>query len=179
MRDLKIREMKHFILSGLLLFIQSCGQTKLSDIEVIKLDTKVIDDLKRTSDTAYTEEIGRADFFTVDYYINYKDSVTTKILKDSLGNVVGLNKSKNDKVFLVAEYFPNGQIKRKLREIKNGELDGLTRYYYEDGRIRSEGQFKNGLWSGQWKEYDKDGHLISIDEYGEGNVNPIKTTKVK
>ena len=174
-----MREMIHLILLGLLFFIQSCGQEKLSDIEVIKFDTKEIDDLKRTSDTTYTEQIGRADFFTVDYYINNKDSVTSKIFKDSLGNIVGFNKSKNDKVFFVAEYFPNGQIMGKLPERRNGELDGVARYYYEDGRIRSEGQLKKGLWSGQWKEYDKGGHLISIDEYGDGNVNPIKTTKVK
>ena len=94
------------------------------------------------------------------------------MFKDSIGNVVAHNKTKNDKVFFAIEYFPNGQARGKLPEKINGEYNGQVRYYYEYGRVKSEGQFKKGLWSGEWKNYDKDGHLISIDDYGDRNVNP-------
>jgi antitoxin component YwqK of YwqJK toxin-antitoxin module len=164
---------------GLLLFLSSCGQTKLSDIEVIKFDTKIIDDLHRTSDTTYTEHIGRSDFYTADHFVNRMDNATTKVFKDSLENVVALNKTKSDKVYFAIEYFPNGQVKGKLPEKINGEYNGQARYYYEDGRVRSEGQFNKGLWSGEWKNYDKDGHLVSIEDFGDGSVNPVKTTKIK
>jgi antitoxin component YwqK of YwqJK toxin-antitoxin module len=180
MRNLKRRPMKQVTTLGLFLFfLMSCGQTKLSDIEIIKFDPKTITDLKQTSDTIYTEHIGRTDFYTADYFVNRKDSIITKLFKDSIGNVVAYNKTKNDKVFFAIEYFPNGQARGKLPEKTNGEYNGQVRYYYEDGRVKSEGQFKKGLWSGEWKNYDKDGHLISIDDYGDGNVNPIKTTKIE
>ena len=171
--------MKILTTFGLLLFLYSCGQTNKSDIEIIKFDTKIIDDLQKSSDTTYSECIGRADFYSVEYFINYKDSVITKIVKDSIGNVVALNQTKNNKVFFAIEYFPNGQVRGKLPEIIDGEYNGLARYYYEDGRVKSEGLFKKGLWSGKWKNYDRTGNLISIDDYGDGNINPIRTTEIK
>jgi antitoxin component YwqK of YwqJK toxin-antitoxin module len=180
MCDLKKQAtMKIIMPFGLILILVSCGQTKKSDIEVIKFDTEIINDLNKSSDTVYSEHIGRTDFFTVDYYVNSEDSVTTKLFKDSIGNVVAYNKTKNNKVFFVIEYFPNGQVRGKLPEKIDEEYNGPARYYYEDGRVKSEGQFKKGLWSGEWKNYDKNGNLISIDDYGDGNINPVRTTEVK
>jgi len=171
--------MKIIILFGLILTLVSCGQTKKSDIEVIKFDTDILNDLNKSSDTVYSKHIGRADFFTVDYYVNREESVTTKLFRDSNGNVVAYNKAKNNNVFFAIEYFSNGQVRGKLPEKIDGEYNGFARYYYEDGRVKSEGRFKKGLWSGKWKNYDKNGKLISIDDYGSGNINPIKTTEVK
>ena len=170
--------MKILTIFGLLIIIVSCGQTNKSDIEVIKFDAKIIDHLRRTSDTTYSEHVGRTDFYTVEYFVNRRDSVITKIFKDSIGNVVAQNKARNDKVFFAIEYFPNGQVMGKLPEKIDGEYSGIARYYYEDGRVKSEGQFKKGLWSGEWKNYDKNGTLISIDDYGDGNVSSIKTTEI-
>jgi antitoxin component YwqK of YwqJK toxin-antitoxin module len=180
MCDLKRQTtMKTLTIWGLIITLVSCGQTQKSDIEIIKFDIKIIDELQKTSDTTYIEQVGRADFYTIEYFINRKDNVTTKIFKDSLKNVVAHTKSINDKVFFAIEFFPNGQARGKLPEKIDGEYNGTARYYYEDGRVKSEGQFKKGLWSGEWKNYDKNGTLISIDDYGNGNVNPIKTTEVK
>lgn len=171
--------MKRTIIILLLFFLSSCGQTERSDIEVIKFDPKTIDDLKRTSDTIYTEYIGRTDFYTADHFVNRKDSVTAKLFKDATGNVVALNRSKNETVFFAMEYYPNGQARGKLPEKTDGAYNGQVRYFYEDGRVKSEGQFKNGSRSGEWKNYDSDGYLISIDDHGEGSVSPRKTTKIK
>ena len=157
----------------------SCRQKNLSEVEVIKFNPEVIHELKKTSDTSFTEYVGRSDFYNIDHYINYKDSVTTQIFKDSIGNVVAYTKTKADKVFFAIEYYANGQAKGKLPDKSNGKYNGQARYYFEDGRVSSEGLFKNGLWCGKWKNYDKAGHLISIDDYGEGSPNPIKTIKIK
>ena len=78
----------------------SCKQSKLSDIEIIKFNPKIIDSLKQASDTSYNEIIGASDFYAADYYITRKDTITTKILKDSLGHVVAVNKSKNGREFI-------------------------------------------------------------------------------
>lgn len=171
--------MKQIIYIGLTLILFSCSQTEISDIEVIKFDYMTIDELMRKSDTSYIENIGRAEFYTADYYINYGDSVTTKICKDSSNNVVAVIKSKNEKIFFVREYYPNGQVMGKLPKRINGEYNGKARYYHQDGRVSSEGQFLNGHQSGNWKNYNKDGRLISIEDYADGNINPIKTTKIE
>lgn len=171
--------MKHHFILGLLVLLFSCGQTNLSEVEVIKFDPDVINKLKETSDTSFTEYVGRSDFYNIDHYINYKDSVTAQIFKDSLGNVVAYTKTKRDMVFFSVEYYPNGQVRGKLPNKTNGQYNGQARYYFEEGRVSSEGLFKNGLWFGEWKNYDKTGHLISIDDYGTGSSTPIKTIKIK
>ena len=171
--------MKLIATCGLLLMLQYCKQTQRSDIEVIKFDNQIIVDLQKGSDTTYTEYTGQYESYIAEYFVNRSDSLITKILKDSFENVVGLHVTKNDHLLTVAEYYRNGQLKGKLPEKIKGKYNGLARYYYEDGRVRSEGQFSNGLWSGEWKNYDEQGHLISIDDFGEGNITPLKTTKVK
>ena len=72
----------------------SCTQKETSGIEVIKFDKTLIDSLQHSSDTSYSEFIGPYDFYSANFYVSYKDSLVTKVLKDSLDNVVGLNKSK-------------------------------------------------------------------------------------
>lgn len=162
-----------------IIIMVSCKQAPKSEIEIIKFDTSIIDFLHQNSDTTYTEYIGLKDFYTFEFYVNRNDSIINKIGKDSNGNVVGHFKIKNDIVFFAFEYYPNGQAKWKWPEIINAEYVGKTRYYYEDGRVRCEGQFKNELKSGEWKNYNKDGYLISIDDYGKGNFQPITTTELK
>jgi hypothetical protein len=171
--------MKLIATSGLLLMLVHCKQSQRSVIEVIKFDNQIIVDLQKGSDTTYTEYTGQYESYLAEYYVNRSDSVITKILKDSFENVVGLHVSKNDHLLVVAEYHRNGQLKGKLPEKIKGKYNGQARYYFEDGRVRAEGQFHNGLWSGEWKNYDEKGHLVSIDDFGAGNINPIKTIKVK
>jgi len=155
----------------------SCRQKDTSQIEVIKFDKKIIDTLLNTSDTNYSTFIGRQDFYTVDCYVTLKDSLVTKILKDSLGNVVGLNKSKNGIVFLAAEYYPNGQLIGKT-QFKPGSVDGPATYYYPDGRIKSFGQWHNYAQVGTWKNYTPTGELQEIVYY-DSSGKVIKTDKIK
>jgi antitoxin component YwqK of YwqJK toxin-antitoxin module len=152
-------------LSFVLIFmLVSCKQKETSQIEVIKFNRKLIDSLQRTSDTAYSTFIGRHDFYTADFYVTNTDSLITKILKDSLGNVVGLNKSKNGVVLFAAEYYPNGQIIGKT-QFKPGTTDGPATYYYPDGRIKSIGQWHNYAQVGTWRYYKENGKLQELVYY--------------
>ena len=126
-----------FLFSSIVL-IFSCRQKETSGIEVIRFDKKLIDTLQLSSDTTYTEFMGRHDFYSAHFYVTYRDSMVTKVLKDSLSNIVGLNRSRNGVVFFAAEYYPNGQLIGRT-EFKKGMIDGPATYYYPDGRIKKPG----------------------------------------
>jgi len=152
------------ILFCFIITLFSCGQRETSAVEIIKFDNKLIDTLKTTSDTSYSTFIGRHDFYSADFYVINKDSMITKILKDSLGNVVGLNKSKNGVTMFAAEYYPNGQLIGKT-QFKPGTIDGPAIYYYSDGRIKSKGQWHDYAQVGIWKNYKENGELQATIYY--------------
>jgi antitoxin component YwqK of YwqJK toxin-antitoxin module len=155
----------------------SCKQQETSSIEIIKFDNKLIDTLKKTSDTTYSTFIGRHDFYTADFYVINKDSFITKIFKDSLGNVVGLNKSKNGVTIFAAEYYSNGQLIGKT-QFKPGTIDGPATYYYSDGRIKSKGQWHDYAQVGIWKHYKENGELRATIYY-DSSGSVIKTDSIK
>ncbi len=41
---------------------------------------------------------------------------------------------------------------------------------FNQGNIKSEGQYKNGFWHGKWKFYDKKGNLQMVREYERGRL---------
>jgi antitoxin component YwqK of YwqJK toxin-antitoxin module len=165
------------VLLCFIIILFSCKQREISAIEIMKFDDRLIDTLKKTSDTTYSNFIGRHDFYTADFYVIKKDSVITKILKDSVGNVVGLNRSKNGIVFFAAEYYPNGQIIGKT-QFKLGTVDGPATYYYSDGRIKSKGQWHDYAQVGIWKDYKENGELQATIYY-DTNGKIIKTDSLK
>ena len=157
--------MKRLLL--ILTILSSCNQEDLSEIEIIKFDNSLEDNLRNTNDTMFVQKLEWRDplFFQVEKYVSHKYGDTTEVYKDSSGTVVALTKSKNGKNLFSAEYFPNGQLKGKLPKDKHGIENGSGRYYYENGRVQREGFWKNGTLNGKWKNYDKDGRLVSISEY--------------
>lgn len=61
--------------------------------------------------------------------------------------------------------------KETIREnFVNDVKEGFTRYYFEDGRLKSEIPFVKGLEQGIGKEYSHDGNIIMITEYKKGFV---------
>ncbi len=48
---------------------------------------------------------------------------------------------------------------------------GLGKEYYENGRIKFEGEYRNGKKNGIGKEYNKEGKLIFEGEYLNGEKN--------
>lgn len=101
----------------------------------------------------------RHDFYFVGEYLNKDDSLITTILRDSLGNIVGLNQRSKGATIFASEYYANGQEKGDVPFTRDGKLTGKAVYYYENGKIRSSGRLANGIRVGEWKEYDEDGNL--------------------
>jgi|GEM_PF-1926363 len=179
--------MKNFIpfLAGCLCFVAACNdhapgvgdsakknpaavsadeRTRLSDVEVIKYDSSlVLAEVKQPGVKRTEEKSGPT---VIEVFFNPKDSVTTKFFRDQAGVTYSLTKEKNGVRLHAAEYYANGQLKARVSYV-NGELDGPARYFYEDGRVRSEGAFRNGNHWGRWKNYDESGKLVSVEEYDE------------
>lgn len=53
---------------------------------------------------------------------------------------------------------------------KNDIKNGLTRYYYLDGKYKKEVNFREGLEDGSAREFDKDGRIITLITYKKGFI---------
>jgi MORN repeat variant len=148
--------MKGLIIIVILLI--SCNANIKSKIVVRKLNTDSIQRVLRSYVLSNVDTPARSDFYYVYHFTNNTDGTLINILKDSLYNIEGINKSKNGIVIFISEYFPNGQIKGDIPLGSNGEPEGLATYYYEDGRIRSIGRWKGYKEVGEWRRYDKAGN---------------------
>lgn len=155
--------------------VYGCTTQSASNREIIKPDKTWLDSIKNKSDTSWTKSYRNKEFATAEYYIDKKDSIVTQLMKDSAGTLRQINIAKYDMVKLFfGEYYANGQLKAKLPLDKIGRYDGQGKYYYENGRVKSEGAFVKGFFSGRWKNYNQKGELISIDEYDD-NGQLMKT----
>jgi antitoxin component YwqK of YwqJK toxin-antitoxin module len=52
----------------------------------------------------------------------------------------------------------------------NDSKEGLTLYYFFDGKLKREVNFKNGLEDGPAKEFDRDGRIITLITYKSGFI---------
>src|SRR5579863_4711248 len=141
-----------------------CRGRERSEIEVIKYNPKLVQEIMSHFDSTYTEYPKRHDFWSIDHYL--RDSARENlILRDSLKNIVGIVESRKGKYYFSQEYFSNGQLKGKTGFHSPGEGTGPAIYYFEDGRIRSRGEWKNHSQVGEWKNYDENGYLVSVQYY--------------
>jgi len=154
----------------LLITLISCSEKQRSSIEVIKYDKNLVENIKAKFDSTKTRILKRDDFWTVEHY--YIDSTKeSKIMKDSLNNIVAIVIIENGVNVFAQEYYPNGQLIGKT-DFPPGKVDGHATYYYKDGRIKSQGLWKNYRQVGKWEKYDKDGYLIEINEFDD-NGEPL------
>jgi antitoxin component YwqK of YwqJK toxin-antitoxin module len=151
---------------GSLILLLSCSEPQVSSIEIIKPDKAFIDSIKQKSDTSWEKQYRNEEFATAQYFVDKKDSIVTQLMKDANDSTRQISIAKYDKIRLFfAEYYANGQIKATFLFDSLGKYNGPSRSYYQDGRIKSEGNYQHGLLSGSWKNYDENGKLKSTDEY--------------
>lgn len=72
-------------------------------------------------------------------------------------------------------YFDNGKISSE-GTMRGGKPDGYWKTYFPNGKIKTEGNRKNFLLDSTWKFYNEDGKLITEIEYKTGKKNGIKRT---
>ncbi len=62
-------------------------------------------------------------------------------------NVVYVGEEKFPYTGIVEEYYPNGILEVRYN-LKNGQLDGISKAYHQNGNLKAEGTYKNGLQVG-------------------------------
>lgn len=156
------------VMVSLLFLFTSCMQNKNAAFTSgAKLDSAWLTGIINNSDTAYTKPYYRTDFVTASYYRNKKDSTLCQVMKDSLGRVRQITITKNEVRTFFARYFTNGQAEALLPVDEGGKFHGDATSFYEDGIIKSKGQYKHGLYYGKWQYFDEKGALVSTGEYDE------------
>ncbi len=83
---------------------------------------------------------------------------------------VGIHREYTDKqsVIKVKEYDNAGQIISDGITDDKGQKDEYWKFYYQDGKIRSEGNFRSNRREGVWKFYLPDGQLEQTGSYKNG-----------
>jgi ribosomal protein L40E len=56
------------------------------------------------------------------------------------------------------KYYRNGRLKSEV-DYKDGKREGAARLYYESGQLKAEGTYQNGQLTGPVREYDEKGNL--------------------
>lgn len=145
--------------------LKSCASKNDVHKEVIKVDARLIDSIKNNSDTSYTKTYRSEEFATAEYFISQKTNTICQVMKDVNNNPRQIIITQKDIRKYFAEYYVNGQLKAKLFLDSSGKFNGPGKYYYENGIVKSEGNFNHGLFAGTWKNYDDKGKNISVDTY--------------
>lgn len=142
----------------------SCKQKETSEIEKIIVDEVFIESRIAGYDSVHIDTSGKSKSILTTYFL--KDHSSVLVSRDSLKRIQAWwLRDSNGEILEGAEVSKTtGQILGKLHFV-NGKIDGEVKYYYDDGRVRSKGQFKDGIRWGEWKNFDKDGNLTSTDRY--------------
>ncbi|MBI3882707.1 MAG: DEAD/DEAH box helicase [Sphingobacteriales bacterium] len=140
-----------------------CSFKKRIDKELITVDTIWLDSIIKSSDTFYTKAYHRNDFVTAAYFVNKKDSSICQVMKDSADVIRQVIISKKNTRVFYAGYYANGQLKAKYSLDSFGQYNGLSKEYYENGAVQSEGNYNSGIKNGDWKNYDSTGVLLSTE----------------
>ncbi|MBN2867902.1 MAG: hypothetical protein JXK08_04460 [Flavobacteriaceae bacterium] len=72
------------------------------------------------------------------------------------------------------EYYESGQMKFKGFIDKDGNANGITTYYYENGNKLAEGMFENNKQQGEWTYFKENGVLTKKEKFTLGELNSSK-----
>lgn len=165
------------VIAGCFLLV-GCNSKKNNSQQLIRVDDKWLDSVRRSGDTAYVKKYGTSRFAKAEYYLNKKNAVICQVMKDSTDSIRQIIITKNNRRSFFEEYYPNGQLIARLPLDSFGQYHGPSKYYYLNGLVESAGDYKNGLKTGIWKNNNGSGKLISTSEY-DTNGQVSKTTYQK
>jgi len=160
-----------FKLTALLILLvhNSCKNFEKSEINRVIVDYAYIQKEVSGYDSVYVENIG-------------DESVSTYFFGDTMTYSIDRNREQKVKIILIQKnemtienfevWETNGQIMVDM-SFKDGILDGMNKFYHENGRLRSHGIWTNNYFWGDWKEYDQDGNLIKITHYNDDKTNKV------
>ncbi|MEO6670284.1 MAG: hypothetical protein ABIN36_12455 [Ferruginibacter sp.] len=157
-----------------ILLLFGCENTAPVSKHRSTVDMKMLDSIRKNSDSTYSELYGRNDFVTAEYFISKKDSTTTQVMSDSSKIIRQVIIAKNKRRIYFTQFYANGQLMFKNHLDDYGQFNGESSSFYESGRLKRTGIYKNGFYHGNWKNYDENGKYISTDEY-DGNGQEVNS----
>ena len=66
--------------------------------------------------------------------------------------------------------YQDGRIPLAEAYFYNGQRDGTERFWFSNGKMKTEGHWYEGKRNGFFKEWNEDGTLISVEKYEENNL---------
>lgn len=144
----------------LIVFVVSCKNKVITTKRVSYIDMKWIDSIVKNSDSSYTKNYYRKDIATAAYYISKRDSAMLEIMRDSSQNIKRFLLTHNQIMKRTAEFYDNGQLMVDVLFDDNGNAEGKTVTYYNNGKVKSKGIYKGGIKVGKWLEFLEDGKEI-------------------
>jgi hypothetical protein len=160
------RSIVYFILS--IVFLGACRPAE-SDFWVDAIDTAYVKRLPQTADTFFAAAVvpdaavlGAATAFT--YAIGGGQKKLT-LYYDAQDRVVLMTEKRYQLTVDSVAFHPNGQRLFQLQLNSKGLADGSARFFYADGRTRSDGRYANGIKTGIWREFKPNGRLQETHEF--------------
>lgn len=140
-------------------------------VAINKINSVWLDSIIKNSDTSYSKPYKRTDFVTTSFYINKEDSSICQLMKDSAFHIRQIIIARKNIRTHFSQYYANGQLLADIPLNKFGQNEGTAAYYYQDGTLKTKGDFKNNLYAGKWENFDEKGKLIKINQYNSnGNL---------
>jgi antitoxin component YwqK of YwqJK toxin-antitoxin module len=132
-----------------------------------RVEENFVDDLKQ-GQTTYFYNNGK-----IRQVVFYVDGLEEGIAKEF---------SKADGRVIKLIYYKKGfisDIENINRMDGSGLKQGVWKYFYENGKVKLEGEYKNGVEHGYFKEYTEDGNLVLTSKYIDGVLQEDVSELVK
>jgi antitoxin component YwqK of YwqJK toxin-antitoxin module len=84
---------------------------------------------------------------------------------DTTRVAISIVKLEGDKGYTVTTYRVDGKLRRVYKYDINIIPTGEWEEYYDNGKMKSEGEYTNGKKTGKWKYYDVDGQKLRTEDY--------------
>ena len=92
-------------------------------------------------------------------------------------SVTNVKIAENPKLSIIQTNYWSGQLKNKtytkIDTLGNWIYNGVSKSYYKNGQIKSEGNFKDNKQDGQWRWYYDNGQLKSKVYYKDGKEDGL------
>ena len=151
--------------------VVGCTNNKTqNEIALKKINITWLYSIIKNSDSTYSKKYRTTDFATTDYYLSNKDSSMCQLMKDTSKTIRQILITRKNIRTYFAQYFANGQLITDIKLDSFGQPDGNAIYYYENGKIKSNGLYHHGLAIGEWKEFEETSNAVSIIKYDSSGV---------
>ncbi|HMP92810.1 MAG TPA: hypothetical protein PKD90_08060 [Phnomibacter sp.] len=150
--------------------IQGCEPAR-SPVMVETVDTSYVQQLAALSDSVKPVSVQSSPMAQalgastgMDYW-HRPSKKQLRIWYNAMGKVCGLEEQKDGIMQDSVAFYENGQRLFTFTFTPQGIKEGPVRYYYPDGRVKTDGWYKANQPTGVWRYFNEQGKLLYSEEY--------------